>query len=137
MSDSGVPKVFCEKHAFYISDCVTCVAMTQDPIDDFLKTLKIHNKDLDVCFNDAVAVAHLKKLIVEWRDKSLVEMQKQLDLERVLNIKGIEDYQKFKNSGDEFERTAAWINQLSPHNLERGVEHLRWRFELKRKIGEN
>lgn len=31
-------------------------------IDSFLDTLKIHNKDLDACFNDALAVRHLKEL---------------------------------------------------------------------------
>jgi len=29
----------------------------------FLKTLKIHNKDLGICFNDHLAVFHLEKLI--------------------------------------------------------------------------
>lgn len=32
-------------------------------LNDFLLTLKIHNKDLDACFNDAVAVHHVKALI--------------------------------------------------------------------------
>lgn len=31
-------------------------------VDQFLDTLKIHNKDLDACFNDALAVKHLLEL---------------------------------------------------------------------------
>ena len=36
---------------------------TDKELQTFLKTLKVHNKDLDVCFNDALAVAHLENLI--------------------------------------------------------------------------
>lgn len=36
----------------------------QPSVDEFLRTLKIHNKDLDVCFNDAIAVHHLKELML-------------------------------------------------------------------------
>lgn len=35
----------------------------RDEVDEFLDTLKVHNKDLDACFNDAVAVSHLKAAI--------------------------------------------------------------------------
>lgn len=38
-------------------------AAEQDKLDSFLQTLKVHNKDLGVCFNDAVAVSHLSALI--------------------------------------------------------------------------
>ena len=30
---------------------------------DFLETLNIHNKDLKICFNDALAVSHIERLI--------------------------------------------------------------------------
>jgi hypothetical protein len=37
----------------------------------FLETLKIHNKDLDACFNDAVAVGHLEFLITSDKQRLL------------------------------------------------------------------
>lgn len=46
-------------------------------LDKFINTLKIHNKDLDVCFNDAVAVQHLK-LLIATHDKT-VEQAARLD----------------------------------------------------------
>jgi hypothetical protein len=44
---------------------------------EFLKTLKIHNKDLDVCFNDAVAVGHLEALLTSDKQKLLQEIMEQ------------------------------------------------------------
>jgi hypothetical protein len=73
---------------------------------------------------DEQAVAKIMNLITTHTERAL-------SIERGFHIKGIEDYRKFKGSDDEFERTAAWINQLSPWNLDRGVEHLKWRFEIK------
>lgn len=35
----------------------------EQKLEKFLSTLKIHNKDIDACLNDAVAVKHLKQLI--------------------------------------------------------------------------
>lgn len=36
---------------------------SRDSLDSFLDTLKVHNKDIDACFNDALAEHHLKELV--------------------------------------------------------------------------
>lgn len=36
---------------------------------EFLKTLKVHNKDIDGCFNDALAVRHLEQAISQHIDE--------------------------------------------------------------------
>lgn len=38
---------------------------TPSELDEFLATVKIHNKDLNVCFSDAVAETWLKTLILK------------------------------------------------------------------------
>ncbi len=43
----------------------------------FMKTLQIHNKDLDTCFNDALAGAHILKLVDEI-DKQWQEHEKDM-----------------------------------------------------------
>jgi hypothetical protein len=54
----------------------------QQDTEEFLTTLKIHNKELDACFNDAVAVAHLTKLFdqqkAEAADQAVREFAKML-----------------------------------------------------------
>lgn len=64
----------------------------------------------------------------------LALLEKKIREAHGLHIKGIEDYQKFKDSEDEYERTVAWINQLSHWNLERGIEHLKWRFKIREQL---
>jgi len=39
-------------------------------LGEFLKTLKVHNKDLSACFNDAVAVVHIEHLIDRLLDQA-------------------------------------------------------------------
>jgi len=34
-----------------------------EELKTFLGTLKVHNKELDTCFNDAVAIHHLERLV--------------------------------------------------------------------------
>lgn len=50
--------------------------MNDNPKDnelkDFLYTLKIHNKDLDACFNDALAENHLRQLIEAYVNRRIV-----------------------------------------------------------------
>ena len=45
---------------------------TDKQIDDFLSTLKIHNRNIDACFNDALAVAHLKTLLHQERERAVL-----------------------------------------------------------------
>lgn len=44
-------------------------------LNDFIETLKVHNKDLDACFNDAVAVQHLKLLVDREKAKAVAKAQ--------------------------------------------------------------
>jgi hypothetical protein len=44
-----------------------------DELELFLSFLKIHNKDLDACFNDAVAVSHLMKLVDHYAEQRATE----------------------------------------------------------------
>ena len=37
--------------------------MAELTVDEFLDTQKVHNRCLDACFNDALAVSHLRDLI--------------------------------------------------------------------------
>jgi histidyl-tRNA synthetase len=46
---------------------------TNSELDGFLKTLKVHNRDLDACFNDAVAVAHLEALIASKVEEARIQ----------------------------------------------------------------
>jgi len=36
-----------------------------EELNEFFKTLKVHNKDITACFYDALAVRHIKELIKE------------------------------------------------------------------------
>lgn len=55
-------------------------------LEDFLKTLKIHNKDLDACFNDAVAVGHLKCLLQSERQRWSSELVEKLPNRNPLKV---------------------------------------------------
>ncbi len=46
-----------------------------EELDNFLHTLKLHNKDLDICFNDALAVMHLKSLITDHTRQQVLEAE--------------------------------------------------------------
>ncbi len=53
---------------------------TTNELDEFLKTLKVHNKELHDCFNDAVAVQNLRALITKEKYKdSLGELEELMD----------------------------------------------------------
>jgi len=59
------------------------------------------------------------------REKELKELY-QFERNHHDTLKGIDNYNKFKSGEPNSpEHLAAWINQLSPWNLERGVEALR------------
>lgn len=47
-------------------------------LDGFLKTLNIHNKDLDFCFGDAIAVGRLKFLIAQEANKAQQQLLNEL-----------------------------------------------------------
>ena len=49
-----------------------------EELDTFLKTLKIHNKDLDTCFNDALAIKHILELT-----QSIADQSKREERERI------------------------------------------------------
>jgi len=65
-------------------------------LDIFLATLKIHNKDLDVCFYDALAVRHLKQLMY----KALLSQLREGAPKKYDNYTGtdMEDYQRGHNT---------------------------------------
>lgn len=48
-----------------------------DELDEFLGGLKVHHKDVDTCFNDAVAKAYLDKLILAKSTRDKNEARKQ------------------------------------------------------------
>lgn len=105
---------------------------TQDqPLRKILEELVDHVKNVRFAYTLEDDVDEAIQAIEAYYGGKLEKVERELDLERKLNIKGIDDYRRFKGSDDEFERTAAWINQLSPHNLQRGAEHLKWRFTIK------
>lgn len=45
------------------------MSSTDSELHKFIATLKIHNKDLDTCLNDAVAVFHLEQLIAAQKQR--------------------------------------------------------------------
>lgn len=71
------------------------------------------------------------KVIVSSRDQQIdLSNSERFDYNRLkaLEVKSIDDYKKLKaDEPNSPERIAAWIHQLSPWNLERGVEALRER----------
>ena len=49
-----------------------------EELRNFLETLKIHNKDLDTCFNDALASLHIEKLFSKALSQQKEEIKKEL-----------------------------------------------------------
>lgn len=78
-------------------------------------------------FSDGYWAREIKALIKS-RDQQIDSERFDYKRLKALEIKSIDDYQKFKaGEPNSPERIAAWIHQLSSWNLERGVEALRER----------
>ena len=49
-----------------------------EELRNFLETLKIHNKDLDICFNDALASLHIERLFFKVLSQQKEKIKKEL-----------------------------------------------------------
>lgn len=65
---------------------MSTVTDNKEELRGFLKTLKVHNKDIDGCFNDALAVHKLLALIEQREQLAITNYLKVVDGKELTSI---------------------------------------------------
>jgi transketolase len=101
--------------------------MNDEELQDFCQSIQVLMRTDDDRWEKLYGNKEGLYGFIKSRDQQMKDMYS-FDQNHHDALKGIDDYQKYKSSEPNSpERITAWINQLSPWNLERGVETLRER----------